>query len=82
MATLHVRNIPDQLYERLQQVAGAYKRSLSAQVTIMLDQAIQNEDLRQRQHEALKNIRRRRWTPPPDAPDSVQILRQIRGYDD
>jgi antitoxin FitA len=82
MATLHVRNIPDKLYERLQQVAGAYNRSLSTQVTIMLDQALQTEELRKRGHTALVNIRRRRWTLPTGAPDSVQILRQIRGYDD
>ncbi len=82
MPTLHVRNIPDALYERLQQVAGIYNRSLSAQVTMMLDQAVQTEELRQRRHKALAAIRRRRWTPPAGAPDSVQILRQVRGYDD
>ena len=82
MPTLHVRNIPDALYERLQQVAGIYNRSLSAQVTMMLDQAVQTEELRQRRHKALADSRRRRWTPPAGAPDSVQILRQVRGYDD
>jgi plasmid stability protein len=81
MATLHVRNIPDELYERLQQVAGAHNRSLSAQVTVMLDEALQSEERRQRQRKALAGIRRRRWVPPAGAPDSVQVLRQIRGYD-
>ena len=32
--------------------------------------------------DVLAAIRRRRWTPPAGAPDSVQILRQVRGYDD
>src|SRR5437867_13247337 len=43
MAILHVRNVPDDLYARLQQRAAAEKRSLSAEVVMLLEKAMQRE---------------------------------------
>ena len=40
MATLHVRNVPDDLYERLRQRAALEKRLLSAEVVHLLEQAV------------------------------------------
>lgn len=37
MATLHVRNVPEELYERLRQRAEAENRSLSAEVIHLLE---------------------------------------------
>jgi plasmid stability protein len=37
MAILHVRNVPDDLYERLKKRAAAERRSLSAEVIALLD---------------------------------------------
>jgi len=78
MATLHVRNIPDPLYQQIQALALAENRSLSAQVTILLQRAIQEDD-KQRQHlDALASIRRRRFVPPPGSPTSLDLLREDR----
>lgn len=40
MAILHVRNVPDDLYQQLQQRADAQHRSLSAEVLMLLEQAM------------------------------------------
>jgi plasmid stability protein len=79
MATLYVRNIPDPLYQQAQKIALAQGRSLSAYILIMLQQAIEDEKRRQARSKALSNIRRRRRALPANAPDSVTMLRQIRG---
>ena len=40
MAILHVRNVPDDLYRQLRQRADTERRSLSAEVVVLLDQAM------------------------------------------
>jgi plasmid stability protein len=78
MNTLHVRSVPDDLYVRLQKLAQAKSRSLSAQVIIMLTQAIEDEERRRKQAKTLTSIRRRRFTPPKNAPTSLDLLREDR----
>ncbi len=78
MNTLHVRSIPDELYQRLQLLAKKRNRSLSAQVVDMLEQALEEEELRLKQAAALNSIRRRRFTPPDQAPSSLDLLREDR----
>ena len=78
MQTLHVRSVPDELYENLRTLAQERQRSLSAQVILMLNRALLEERRRQEQTAVLANVRRRRFTPPPDAPDSLDLLRQDR----
>jgi antitoxin FitA len=79
MATLYVREIPDQLYLQAQKIAAAQGRSLSAYVLTVLEQAVEDEKIRRARSKALANIRRRRRALPIEAPDSVTLLRQIRG---
>jgi plasmid stability protein len=78
MQTLHVRSVPDDLYERLRSLAQTEQRSLSAQVIYLLDKALEHESKAQEQAQILDNIRRRRFTPPPAAPESVEMLREDR----
>ncbi len=78
MATLYVRGIPDAVYEQAQRIAQAQGRSLSAFVLQVLQQAVEEEKLRQVRSETLSSIRRRRRPLPDTAPDSVEVLRQIR----
>ena len=40
MATLHVRRFPDALYQRLAKLAGAERRSLGAEVTVLIERAL------------------------------------------
>ena len=78
MSTLHVRSVPEDLYDRLQQLAHARNRSLSAQVITMLTQAIENEERRKRQAKTLRSIQRRRFKAPQNAPSTLALLREDR----
>jgi plasmid stability protein len=44
MATLHVRNVPDDLYEALREAAEADGRSIGAQATVFLRGALRHRD--------------------------------------
>jgi plasmid stability protein len=78
MATLHVRSVPEDLYERIQRLAQSQSRSLSAEVITLLYRALEEEENRQRQGKLLADIRRRRVVLPVDAPDSSELLRDDR----
>jgi plasmid stability protein len=78
MNTLHVRSIPEDLYQRLQRLAQMRNRSLSAQVVIMLTQALEEEERQKKQAQTLNSIRRRRFTPPAQALSSLDLLREDR----
>lgn len=78
MNTLHVRSVPDDLYQRLQQLARARNRSLSAQVVEILSQSLDEEELRLKQASVLASIRRRRFSPPAESLTSLDLLREDR----
>ena len=78
MAILHVRNVPQDLYNRLKQRAKAQRRSLSAEVISLLEWALQESE--RSPHTTLAAIRARRSFNPAavGAPDSTTLLRQDR----
>ena len=78
MPILHVRNVPDDLYELIKQQAAKQNRSIGAQVITMLARAV--EGSARSQDEILEGIQRRRFFKPKStgAPDSTSILRQDR----
>ncbi|MBK8903496.1 MAG: hypothetical protein IPM53_20095 [Anaerolineaceae bacterium] len=80
MPTLHVRNVPEPLYDRLRQRADSQNRSLSAEVVMLLDFALEQSD--DEQAELLDSIRRRRFFNPAaaGAPDSTMLLREDRDH--
>ena len=80
MATLHVRNVPDELHERIRSLASERKRSLSAQVLVMLDDALRRERHRATFTEIVEQMRRDRHEYPKGKgiPDSVELLREDR----
>jgi plasmid stability protein len=86
MATLHVQNVPDDLYKRLQQLAASQHRSISTQVITLLEQALPlqipqpQENRRQDVPEMLDEIRRRREQRPANIewPDSTALIREDR----
>ena len=82
MPTLYVREIPEQVYQTAQRIAQEQGRSLSAYVITVLEQAIEDEQVRRRSAKALANIRRRRRPLPPGAPDSVEMIRRMRNGDE
>lgn len=78
MNTLHVRSVPEELYQRLQKLAKTRSRSLSAQVVEMLAQALEDEERRSKQAEILHSIRRRRFSPPAGSDSSLDMLHEDR----
>ncbi len=78
MPILHVRSVPEDLYERLRRLAEDRQRSLSAEVISLLYQAVDEAEARKRQGKLLAGVRRRRFVPAPGAPDSVELLREDR----
>ena len=78
MATLHVRSVPEDLYERIQRLAQSRSRSLSAEVITLLYQALEDEENRKHQGKLLADIRRRRFTLSAGAADSIELLREDR----
>ncbi len=78
MPTLHVRNVPESIYENLRRRAQEQNRSLSAEVIVLLDYAL--AETQNNQAELLEGIRRRRFfqTERVGAPDSTKLLRQDR----
>lgn len=86
MATLHVENLPDDLYAKLQQLATSQNRSIDAQVISLLESAVQAEvqepqsDKPKSIAEILADISRRRESRPVDLglPDSTTLIREDR----
>ena len=87
MATLHLQNVPDDLYEKLQQLAASHNRSIDAQVITLLKSALPTETKPPQDNapnksvtELLADINRRRELLPADLglPDSTTLLREDR----
>ena len=80
MPTLHVRNVPEDLYAQLQKIAKTQNRSLSAQVITLLQTTIHTAQDREAQARLLADVRQRRFVYPAtaDVPDSVTLLQEDR----
>jgi plasmid stability protein len=80
MATLHVRNVPDELYERIRRRAAQENRSLSAEVVALLVQVTQRDP--EPTTALFDRIRRRRQRIQQEAgvlfPSGVEELREDR----
>jgi len=80
LATLYVRDFPDALHTRVKELATAGQRSVSAEVIVLIDRALEHEELRDRRMRALRRIARRRRgaTPRPGAADTLTMLSEDR----
>jgi plasmid stability protein len=85
MATLHVRDVPDDLYEQIKLSAMEGDRSISARVIDLLQLAIRQEAAANKQRTILGNIVRRRKKVAAaaraarhDYPDVVELIREDR----
>lgn len=77
MATLHVRGVPDELYEQVRELAQTNRRSLSVEIIRLLEQALADEALLQEQSDILDLLWEHRYKPPTGM-DSVALLREDR----
>lgn len=80
MSTLHVRNVPEELYRRIAQRASSERRSISAEVIELLETGLQERERAASQTDLLARIRRRRSAKSPllGAPESTALLREDR----
>ena len=78
MHTLHIRNIPVDLYKSIRSLAQARNRSLNGQVVAMLSEAAKMQEHMISQADALVSIQRRRFTPPAGTKTSLELLREDR----
>ncbi len=78
MATLHVRQFPDSLHRRLSRLAERDRRSLGAEVVVLLEREIQRSSLKP-QRDVLKALGRWRFRPVGrKVPSSLDLLRADR----
>lgn len=80
MPTLYVRNFPDHLHRKLRERATKSHRSISAEVVVLVDEALKEEEGREKQAETLRRLaeNRRSYKPSPGAQDSLTMLREDR----
>ncbi|MCB0737853.1 MAG: hypothetical protein KDC92_10100 [Bacteroidetes bacterium] len=77
MATLQIRDFPDELHEKLKELAKKDHRSLSQQALILLQDAIEHQErlnTRERVLKRLKSYNR----DLSHLPDPVQMVREDR----
>jgi hypothetical protein len=78
MPILHLADVPNEMYERLQRLAEMHQRTLEAEALSLLSRGLLPDMFNYSQAELLSDLRRRSFTPPPGAPDSVDLLREDR----
>lgn len=79
MATLHVRNVPDDLYDRLKALAEEDHRSLSAEVIWLLGEATLAGSRRRRMRTALDALHQIALeNGPQPAGTAARLIREVR----
>lgn len=76
MATLHVRSFPDPLYRRLAKLAEEERRTLSAEVVVLLKRELNARP--KSQNAVLAELDRLRFRPVRRVPSSLKLLREDR----
>ncbi len=81
MATLYVRNVPDDLYKALRNRAKANRRSIAAEVLVLLQENVPTEKELRARRAMLRGIIRSREkqseTPGP-FPSAEEMIREDR----
>lgn len=81
MPTLYVENIPEELYESLRQRARGHRKSISAEVLSLLEEAIPTPSEIARRKEFIKRtaqIRARKSPSPGPFPSAEEMQREDR----
>ncbi len=78
MPTLHIRNVPEPVYESIRQLARRESRSLNAQVITLLSAAV-TSGTETHVHSVLERARRLRESQRPGrGPSSLTLLHEGR----
>ena len=81
MATLYVENVPNDLYEALRKRARSHRRSIAAEVLLLLEQNISTKKTLKARREFLKKLEELRFTPSPAPgpfPSTEEMIREDR----
>ncbi len=73
MPVLHLDAVPNDLYDRLQQLARVRRTTAEVEAVRLL-----REGILATQADLLADLRQRTFVPPPGTPDSVELLREDR----
>lgn len=75
--TLHIRNLPEPVYDKLKRRAVENHRSLNAEVLALLNAELEEE---RREGEITRRLRKLAYeiNLPADAPKPEEILRELR----
>lgn len=75
--TLHIRNLPEPVYDKLKRRAAVNHRSLNAEVLALLNTEFEEE---RREGEITRRLRKLAYeiNLPADAPKPEEILRELR----
>jgi plasmid stability protein len=77
LATLHIRNVPESVYEALKRRADRNGRSLNMEVVEALEESVADD---RRTQSVLRRLRdfRTRYALPDDAPKPEEVIREMR----
>jgi antitoxin FitA len=79
MATLQIRNLPDELYQKLIQKAAQERRSVSQQAVVVLTEGLEaSADAKDRVRGVLAEIRRHHAGRGKTLSDPVKLIREDR----
>ncbi len=78
MATLYVRDVPDTIYQAVQEFAATRQQSINACVNEILNQFIEQEQKKAVAKEALQKLRELNASQPAQMFDTTELLRQLR----
>lgn len=81
MATLYVRNVPDELYEALRQQARQNRRSVAAEVILLLEQSVPTARQLRARRRAIRRLDYLSSIPAPSAgpfPSTEEMVREDR----
>lgn len=79
MPALQIRDLPDDLYERLKRLSEQEHRSLSGQATVLLEEALSNENQdRDRRSEIIEAIDKHREEWSGSLPEPADLVAEDR----
>jgi plasmid stability protein len=81
MATLQIRDLPDELYRTLRRAAEAERRSLTQEAVVALERGLRAQapaEARDRRRRLLEEARLSPVPLPPDAPSPDAVVREDR----
>lgn len=78
MPTPQIRNLPKDLYKRLQESAKASRRSLTQEAIVLLDRAMNESAVKDRRSKVLGEIAKNRKLSKEEADLAMQWIREDR----